>query len=140
MNTMSETNHYNYKSGYMALTATILLSLSLVLVVTAVSFQGFTTRFIVLNTELKAESDYLAESCFEVAKLKLAKDNAYVGNETISLADKQCRILSVTGPEASKRIRTTASVQEAISNLEVVVDVTTQPLISVTSWTEVPSF
>src|SRR5258708_24940150 len=62
----------------------IVISAILLLSISASGFISFNSRFNIVNTELKARSLSAAEACVERAKLQIALDPAYSGNETMN--------------------------------------------------------
>ncbi len=121
-------------SGFVALMTAIILTAILLIVTITLNQTSFFTRGILLDSEYKERSAALAEACVDVARLKLANDITYPGNEIIGVGGKQCKIWSIT---AGSIIKVTATSSEAVTNLEVAVDPTD---ISVVSWKEVPNF
>lgn len=131
---------HNPRGGYVALITAILISVSLLIMVVAVSFQGFFSRFTVLESQQKEQSIFLAEACVETARLEIAQDTSYSGGETIHVGTGECRIVSVSGPAGAKVVQATATSSDAFTNLEVEVDASSLPDVTITSWEEVPSF
>ncbi len=127
--------------GYIALTTSILLSISLLLMVTAVSFQGFASRFTILESELKEESIFLAEACVQTAILKYAQDDSYTGDESVTIGTDSCYVVAVDDtPVSATTIEVTASSSDAFTNLAVTVDMTDPVNFDITAWEEVASF
>jgi hypothetical protein len=120
--------------GFAALISVIIIALVLMLVTTSLSFGGYYTRFNTLDKEFKEISVALAESCVEVARLRLAKDSLYSPtDEVVSLGGGTCLIVSAT----SGVIHTSAEYKNHSTFLEVSVDPLTQSIIS---WREVAGF
>lgn len=84
------------EKGYVALMSVIVISLILLGLTTILSMSGYFSRFNVLNGEYKRVSLGLAESCANVALLKIAQNPNYTGGETISVGTNNCTIKSVT--------------------------------------------
>lgn len=80
----------SYNNGFIALFSVIIVSFILLLAAVSLSFSGFFARFNILDSELKARSDALAEGCLEAALLELAKDNTHLGGDTIGIDDETC--------------------------------------------------
>lgn len=131
------------ESGYIALITGILISVSLLILVSVVSFQGFFSRFTVFESEQKEVSDYLAEACVQTAILEIAQDLSYTGNQTVPVVDDHtCQIISVspgTFPSL-RRIRVQSQVGDAYTNLEVEINTASLPTIDIESWKEVSHF
>lgn len=132
-----------HQDGYIALITVILISVSLLTMVVAVSFEGFFSRFSVLESEQKETSAYLAESCFNTAVLMLAQDDDYSGNESIDVGTESCDIKNITtsGSFAERRTIQTQGIKgDAYTNLEITIDLDSLPSTDVVSWVEMPSF
>jgi hypothetical protein len=122
--------------GFAALMSVIIIALVLMLVTTSLSFGGYYTRFNTLDKEFKEISVALAESCVEVARLRLAKDPLYSpADEVVSLGEGTCRIVSVS--VSGGTIHTAAEYKDHLTYLEVSVNPLTQNIIS---WREVAGF
>lgn len=128
-----------YQSSFIALITVTLLSMSLLIIVIAVSLSGFSSRTIVLESELKEESRYLAESCVQTAILKYFQDNTYKGdNDWIKVGNKDCLIYSVVRENNNLIIRTSASSSKAFTHLLITAD-TNMPDYKIEKWEEVIS-
>lgn len=117
--------------GYMALIFIIILSLILAVVTISLSFvsYGFVEQGLI--REHKYQSRYLAESCVQMALLRLNQSRSYVGGELVYLNKKDfCKILSVEDLGATKLIKVQGSYLDAYTNLEIVIDSQTYSLIS----------
>jgi hypothetical protein len=125
--------------GYIALISAILISVSLLTMVVAVSFEGYFSRFNILESEQKEMSDYLAESCFNTATLKLAQDDDFDEAKTITVGSSTCSIVDIEpGTFASNRRISVQGVSgNAYTNLEIEISL---PSTDIVSWTEVGSF
>jgi hypothetical protein len=73
---------HNPRRGFIALISTILISAILIGVALTTSGSGISSRFDVLNSEYKRISLGLAESCANVALLKIDQNYNYAGNES----------------------------------------------------------
>jgi len=125
--------------GYIALISAILISVSLLVMVVAVSFEGFYSRFSVLESEQKEISAYLAESCVNTAILKISQNEDYTGGETILIGGHNCKIVNVdkSGSFNEKRIiQTQGSMGAAFTNLQVQIDYDELPTVDIESWVE----
>ncbi|OGI57591.1 hypothetical protein A3B85_00765 [Candidatus Nomurabacteria bacterium RIFCSPHIGHO2_02_FULL_37_13] len=89
-------NHLKIKTkketatGFIALMSAIIISAILLLIVTNLSLTGFYRRSNVLDSELKEKSSALAEACIESARLILATDNSFIGNDTVNVGIEIC--------------------------------------------------
>lgn len=129
--------------GYIALITAILISVSLLTLVIAVSLEGYFSRFSVLESELKEVSAYLAESCFNTAVLELAQDEDYNEARTVKVSDQECSIVSITssGSFSERRIIEVQGVyKESYTNLEIEIEMDSLPEVDIFAWEEVGSF
>lgn len=134
---MSAPTNKTQTAGFAALMSAIIISLSLLVMVTAVSYRGFAARFTILESELKETSVFLAEACVQTALLKITRYVSYSGNETIPVGSLECRIGNITGPISARTIRASASFRGAHTNLVVVVDASRLPEVAIIAWEEV---
>ncbi len=82
----------NENGGYITLLSAIIISSVLMIMMYEQSLTGFFARASVLNQEKKTASFYLAMSCVEKIKLKLAEDAGYLGGEFLKISDGECEI------------------------------------------------
>ena len=141
---MYERIEQQHRGGFIALTATIMISLSLLTIVTALSFHGFVNRFSILESELKLKSTYAAEACVEVAMLRIAQaDHYHLTTFPISVRidAANCEIIAVTPGTfpGEFTIEARAVSGGAVTNLQVEVYVSDAPDVEVISWREVPT-
>ena len=123
------------QDGFIALLTAILLSLILIIITTTLNQTSFFTRSMLLDAEYKERSAALAEACVDIARLKIANDPTYPGNESsISIGSDICQIR----PIISNTIETRATSSESVTNLRVVIS--PYPNLSIVSWEEIPSF
>ena len=85
----------------------------------------------------KSLSMDLARGCLEHARLRLAEDESYAGNETITTSAYSCEIFPLISDINTKTIQTKASVQNRVTNLELIVN---SADLSTVSLTEKQSF
>lgn len=118
------------RGGYIALTATIIISLVLLAMIGEESFSGFFLRSSVLSTEHKAQSASLASGCAATAVAALAADPTYSGGEEVSFtagdgAQQKCSVALVefdTPAPGQARMSTQAQVGGAYTTLSTVVE------------------
>lgn len=124
-------------SGYIAITTTIILSL--VMLVLAITFGSgiLLTRSGTLTFSNKKTSHFLAISCLEHARLKLAQNSNYSGNETLTIGSNQCSILVIETSESNKIIKSRAQIMGITTNLKLTVNALT---LSTASLEEVVKF
>ncbi len=127
--------------GYIALISAAIISILLIVVGLTLNISAFFARFNALNDEYKKQSLNLAEACVDVARLRLAENMSYAGNnEEITIDAGKCYIVSVSQP-APHTIRTkgifpNALPQKSYSNIQAVVDYD----LNILSWAEVAKF
>ncbi len=108
-------------NGYIALMATIIIGAVLLVMTVEMSHTGWSTRFLILGTEAKAESLALAHSCIDLAVAKIMTDPTYLGNSTTTLASGTCYIfpLQIDTPAPDiLTVRVRGVVRQAVTNLE----------------------
>ena len=132
------------KDGYIALMSAVVIAVLLTVVVFVVSFQGFLTRMIVLDSEAKEIANYLAEACVAAAILKIAENSKYPGGETIAVGKKQCyiRLIKEEGSQKIVEVQASSSVSAndySYVNLRIVLEINSEQL-KVVSWQELAEF
>jgi hypothetical protein len=118
--------NYNYKKngGYIALMATIIISLVLLVMAVKASSSGWSARFNVLGTEAKEQADALAEGCAEQALATLLTDPTYTGDVTIAKDEGTCHIfpIQVNFPPGLVTVKTQAVVRDSYANLDMAME------------------
>lgn len=138
---MYEQIHKNEK-GFVALISAIIVSVTLLLFTLAVSFEGYHTRFAVLNSDFKEKSNYLAESCVYTALIEVLRDDNFHSEafpQTIVVGGDICTIIEVDTLSfpGEYRIFSKGVFDRAVTNLEVNVDVSDSSDVTIDSWEEV---
>ncbi len=108
-------------NGYIALMTTITIGAILLTITIGMNEIGWTTRFLILGTENKAQSLTLAHSCADLAVAKIMTDPTYLGNSTTTLASGVCHIfpLILNSPTPNTlTIRVQGVVKQSTTNLE----------------------
>lgn len=124
-------------SGYIAITAAIVISAVLVLLASSLSVTGYFARFNILAAEYKETTVALAEACADLALWRLASDSSYGGNESVTVVGAEtCMIKSVTHLGGQYVIETQGIFQKAVTNIRVAVD---DQDLSIISWEEIPT-
>jgi hypothetical protein len=124
--------------GFVALMSVVIISAVLLVVVVTGSLTGFTTRFNILDAELKERSAALVDSCVEMALLRVGVDSSYVGPETVAVSGQSCTIVGVVDASAEPRVfKISASFNNAYTFALVGVDT---GALSISSWEEVANF
>jgi hypothetical protein len=109
------------RQGYIAIVASVVVTTLVGVVALVFSSGNFLGRYDTLALEEKEEARALAEGCVAYARLRLATDPAYGGNENVDIASSTCRIASVTPQGEDSRIVTSAVVRGKATNLTVIV-------------------
>ncbi len=112
------------------MTSAIIIAILIMTIVFAINLIGYFGRSNVLTSELKDVSFSLAEGCAEKALLKYAEDNAYAGNESITVGGRQCSILPIETSGSDRIIKAKAIVESTTSNVKVVFNGTDMTIVS----------
>ena len=64
----------------------------------------------------------MAESCLNVARLKIIENSNYSGDENIQAGDIDCRIFSIEAKVQIKKVKTQAIFESQYTNLEADID------------------
>ena len=110
----------NKNGGYIALMATIIISLVLLIMTTQEGMSGWYTRFTVLGTQSKEQANALAEGCADQALAALVTDVTYTGNTDSTFPAGTCHVYPVefnTPSSGMVTIKTQAVVQGSYANL-----------------------
>jgi len=126
-----------YRQAYIAITSAIIVALVLIIVVVTLSLSSFFSSRNILDTQIKESGQALAESCGEVALLKLAQNSNYGGNETITIGNNQCTILPIETLSGQKIIKTTSFLNQIKTNIRITAGSSD---LSIISWEEIGNF
>jgi hypothetical protein len=91
-------SYKNQNQGFIALTATLILTAVLMVVLTTNSTASYFARFDALGNQNKKSSQSLSDSCANAALLKISEDYNYTvstGGEIVSVGGDECLIVSV---------------------------------------------
>lgn len=123
-----------YYPGYMALTTTIIIVVVLMLIVASVSFSALFSRLGSQSATAKQQSLYATHACLDQARLNLALNNQYTGNETFSISlvnqSVSCTIMPITTSGTQKILRATATLKDTTTNSQLTVDGSTLQAVS----------
>lgn len=145
--------------GYVALMATIIISIILLVMTVEESTLGWHARFNILGTEAKEQANALAEGCADQALTTIVTDPSYRGNATTTTLGGTCHVFPVqfnTPTAGFITIRTQAKVRNSFSNIEMSINMNEIHLgaptsgsgtsvvppnfsISIDSWKEIPN-
>ncbi|MFA6397610.1 MAG: hypothetical protein WDK96_02050 [Candidatus Paceibacterota bacterium] len=118
-------------NGFIALITSIILSIIIFLIASVSSNASFWSRLDSGSIVEKDKSFSLALGCLDYAKLKLAENINYAGNENISIESNTCEIKPIESGIGFKLINIQAIVANKTTNLSVKVDAITIKTISV---------
>lgn len=124
--------------GYIALISAIIISILLITITLGLSFNGFFSRFNVLDSEFKTRGINLAEGCAEIAISK-----AIVGSDMNS-STSDCSIVRSNFTTTGAIIETQSIINNKIyTNLRIEISTSTNTLTHpnfwrIESWQEVP--
>lgn len=107
--------------GFIALMATIIISLVLLVMAVKEGNYGWSARFNVLGTEAKEQASALAEGCAEQALASLLTNPNYTGDATTTTSGGTCHIfpVQINFPVAGLvTIKTQANVRGSYANLD----------------------
>jgi hypothetical protein len=131
------------EKGFIALMATIIISLILAVMALEESAAGFHARFNILGTEAKEQATALAEGCADQAAAHLITDPNYLGNSTATLAAGTCHIfpIALNSPAPGlATVKTQAQVRGSYANLAITLNMSNLPLgVIIEEWEEVPT-
>ena len=132
------------QGGYVALMATIIISVILLVMTVEEGALGWNARFNILGTEAKEQAYALAEGCVDQALAAIVTDPSYQGNATITSTGGTCRVFPMqfdTPAAGFLTVKTQGEVRNAFVTLKIVVDTndmyfgTPVPI----SWREIPN-
>lgn len=109
------------REGYIAVISAIITTAIVIVIALVFSSSNFLGRFDTQGLELKDLSKGIALGCLEYAKLQLRLGN-YSGNETVNIGEFSCKILPIEESEGKKIIKSTANVNNRITNLKLTAD------------------
>ncbi len=127
----------NKRSGFILVVSVLVLSTVIISIAIASAFglAGSQNRFVGIETGLDAQA--LAESCADIALLKLKLNNNYLGNEVITIGSQSCTIQPViAGPPAE--IETEATVNGRPYRLHI--EISDLAAFTISQWQRVSAF
>jgi hypothetical protein len=113
------------KGGYIALMATIIISLVLLVMTAEEGFSGWYARYAVLGTEAKEQANALAEGCGDQALALLITDLSYAGGDTTVTPAGECHTYPIAFDSPSPgmvTIKTQAVVRDAYATIALTID------------------
>ncbi len=137
--TMERNKKFN--KGFIALVSVILISFVLITFAVSIGLSGFLGRLNQLESEFKEQSIASAEACVEKAIADLVAGNPTTGAVTFGGGAYTCTIVSITAdtPNAGETtIKSQGVYKNSYTNLVVVVDSTTQAVLSWREYATMP--
>ncbi len=99
----------NHQNGFIAIITSLLLSAIVYFLAFSFSSSSVLGRYDMVILNNKRESRYLAEDCLEYARLQLAQNINYAGNETITNTNGSCSVGVIQTVGSQKIIPASAS-------------------------------
>lgn len=111
--------YQNKQHGFMALISTIIISIILLSMAVSLNLTNFYAQSNTLYSEFKEISFNLAESCTQIALLKIIQNpNYHPDNEVVSMHRDTCTIISIN----ADTIETMANYKNYTTNLRAKID------------------
>lgn len=128
------------KNGYIALMAVLIIGaviLNVAISSTIISIMNNKNGLIFQDLAAATE---LANACAEKTLMDLKENPNYGGNETVTLGSGSCQILSIDNLGGDNRqIKVIGNVNNRIRKVKINLT-TINPIMTITSWLEVPDF
>lgn len=150
-------NHTSSR-GIITLLSVTAISLVLLVLMVSISLSGWHTRFRVIQSEAKVQSELLAQSCLNYVAIRIISDSAFGGDTTVSNTRGSCYISPVLRHvpiEGSVTLGVQAIVMDTHTNAQLVLSVNDISIdlapdvvpsngsenlnLEVTAWREVPT-
>jgi hypothetical protein len=91
------------KNGYVALISLLIIGVIVLVATLSLTFISLGQRTGMISRNRTLSNYYLANACANQALVKLQKDPAYSGAETINLDGQTCQILAISGSGNTNR-------------------------------------
>lgn len=129
-----------HNRGFVALTSVLVLSAILFSISVTVTSRAISKVQVELSAYSEMQAKLLAHSCAEYALLELQRTLDYAGDETLTINDQTCDIVTVSGSgNADRGVQTKATVNEHVYRMEVAIS-EVSPVVRITSWRSVSQF
>lgn len=112
----------NGRRGYIAITSAILITILVLVIVSALSIASLFLRNEISNSYYKEISRAAAESCVQKALFSLSGNAGYAGGDSYSVASATCSVVSVARNGSLLSIKTQSSFKDAFTVLNVTVN------------------
>lgn len=107
--------------GYIAIATAIVIAAIITTVTFVLAGSALLGRYTALIISDKKTSRFLAESCLEVARLKLVQNSGYTGNENIVLGWGSCTIETIMTDGSNRIITSSATFNQGTTELKLTV-------------------
>ncbi len=110
------------QGGYIALMATVIISMILLVMAVQEGSSGWYSRFAILGTEAKEQANSLAEGCADQALAAIVTNPNYGGDATTTTAGGTCHVFPIqfnTPVSGFVTVKTQAAVRGSYANLEI---------------------
>lgn len=105
------------RGGYIALISVVFMAAALLVVISALGLGSFFSRMDILGSDFKEQSQALSEACLATARLKLAQNPGYAGNENIAVGSSTCQIVSAVASGTQEIVSTQGVFEGSYTNL-----------------------
>lgn len=119
-----------FKGGYVAIVSALILVALLSIIALALSSSALFTRYNTQVLNARKNSEFLSDSCLQIAMLKLAASSSYAGNETQTIGSSTCQILPIVTLGSNKILEALASSSDSSVDLKLTIDATTFTKVS----------
>lgn len=107
--------------GYIAIVTAILISFLMLLLAVTFGASSLLGRFEAVDYSSKRTSYFVARSCLDHARLELALDSSYAGDENVAVDTHQCTVRPLTTQGSNTIIEATAIINGQTTNLSLTV-------------------
>ncbi len=119
--------HQNKQRGFMALISTIIISIILLSMAVSLNLTNFYAQSNTLDSEFKEISFNLAESCIQIALLKIIQNpNYHPDSEVVKINSNTCTIILIN----NNTVETSANYKNYITNLRATINPNTMQIKS----------
>ena len=128
------------KPGYILLISIVVIGVICSAILSSLLLLGVSSGAVSLSVQQSTQALSGAQACAEYALRALRTSPSYIGNETLTLGDTTCDILTIGGIGNNNRnVCTEGQMGDAVRRLEIVVN-QVLPQTKVYSWQEVSAF
>ena len=111
---------FSNQKGYIALISSFILSGIIITLTFILAGSSLLGRYNTLIANDKKTSRFLAESCLEVARLRLVQNSSYAGNETVTIGSNTCTIQPIQSATGQKIITAISSAGQSKTILKLI--------------------